>query len=231
VTTPSKKHPDLIRPARPSFLDRPVDRGIVKNMLDFVEVMTLEDVETVVAMHESEIPGGVLTELGPAFLVLFYQQVIKDPNARGYVVRKNNTVVGFIAGSSDPDTFFKVLFGRNWFRLGFILLKRSLVRPVFLLRFTQRVRANLRKENLAESLSAAVAEGYKKSGFGLILLKKLLDEFRQSGIKRVQCDVAIDTDDPGIVTLHHMYQKCGYVQSDTFRVGGVAYKRYQRDLI
>jgi len=138
--------------------------------------------------------------------------------------------VGFITGSSDPETFFNDLFRRNFLRIGFIVLEKSIFRPSFILRFWQRVRTNLRKENLPESLSAAVAKGYKKSGYGLVLLKKLLDEFRQCGIKHVQCDVAVDNDDPGIVTLHQMYLKCGYVQSDMFRVGRVIYKRYQRDL-
>lgn len=216
--------------ARLSFLDRTIDRGFIKQMLDVIDVMALTDVDAVADLHFREIPNGVLTELGPSFLSLFYRQVVCDPHARGYVIRKEDAVVGFIAGSSDPEAFFKGLFSRYFFPIGFIVLGKIVTRPSFLPRFLQRVLANLRKENIAESLAAAMVKEYRENGYGIILLKKLFDDFRLSGVKRVQCDVAVNNDDPAIITLHQMYQKGGYVQCGRFRVGNVEYKRYRRDL-
>lgn len=221
---------DQAVPAGPSFLDRPAARGIIKDRLDSMEAMTLSDIEMVAAMHARAISSGILTELGPSFLTLFYRQVVSHRHARGYVVRKEGKVVAFIAGSTDPGAFFNDLFSRYFFQIGLIVVRKSLASPLFLPRFFQRVLANLRKENMAESLAAAVAREYDAAGYGVLLLKKLLDDFRQSGVRRVQCDVAVNKADPAVVTLHKMYQKGGYVESGEFRVGGVTYKRYQRDL-
>lgn len=218
-----------VRP--PSFLDRPFGSGIEKKLLESINAMTLADIDTVVAMHKSEIPAGIMVELGTEFLRLFYRQVVMDPEARGYVARQNGRIVGFMVGSSEPGVFLKGLFSRNFFRIGKIVGKRIVVQPSFLLRFAQVVLANLHQETVAESLAGAVLKEYQGGGYGFILLKKLFHDFRQSGVRRVQCVVAGDTSDPAVIALHHIYKNNGFFQSGKFRVGKTLYSRYRRDLV
>jgi len=215
----------------PCFLDRAGERGFLNTILNAMEPMTLTDVEAVTALHISEIPSGILTEMGADFLTLFYRQVVADPLARGYVIRQGNTITGFITGSIRPDIFFRHLFVRFLPRIAWIILKKGFTQPSFLPRFFQRVVANLRKEGMAESLSAAIAIAHKGKGYGVVFLKKLLDEFKRCGVTCVQCDVAEKAGDPAIDSLHQMYQKGGYQQIAVFQVGGITYRRYKRYLM
>jgi GNAT superfamily N-acetyltransferase len=89
---------------------------------------------------------------------------------------------------------------------------------------------NRHKEKCAESLAGAVLKEYQGNGYGLVLLKKLIDELRLAGLDRVHCDVVEDAKDPAAVKLHRMYQRGGYVQIGVYNVGSVKYVRYMRRL-
>ncbi len=212
------------------LLDRPASRGFLKSTLDSIESMTPADIDAVVAIHEQEIPGGVFTELGRDLLTRFYRQVVISEHARGFVIKKNRRVVGYIAGCTDASAFFKQLYAHFFLKTDLILLMQIIARPSFLPRFMQRVLMNRNKSKCAESLAGAVLKEYQARGYGIVLLRKLFDDLRKSGAKRIQCVVVDDAGDPETLRLHGMYKKGGYVPVGRFRVGRLKYIRYSRGL-
>jgi len=214
-----------------SFFDRPIHGGVAKKLLDTLDPMSESDIGQVVTIHIREIGDGIFTELGPDFLRLFYRHVIASPFAMGYVVKKDGKILGFIAGTNDAGMFLKQLFRRFFLQTGWIVCKRAITQPVFLPLLLKRVAMNRNKGRCAESLAGAVLKEYQQCGYGVILLKKIIDDLRATGIERIHCDVVEDAGNATVVKLHQMYRRGGYVPVKSFHVGPVKYIRYQRSLV
>jgi len=75
-----------------------------------IRTATAEDIPSVVRVHQSAFPRFFLSDLGPRFLTRFYVAFIAD--ARGVLlvaVDHAASVVGLLAGTSAPATFFPAL--------------------------------------------------------------------------------------------------------------------------
>lgn len=73
---------------------------------------TYDDVERIVEIHINAFEGFFLTFLGTKFLRLLYVGFINQGVLRVAVV--NSNIVGFSAGTEQPDIFFSNLRKNKW---------------------------------------------------------------------------------------------------------------------
>ena len=64
------------------------------------------DLEQIISIHMAAFPGFILTKLGPAFLLELYTGFIQDDKGTLFVAEREGQVLGFVAGTLDPDAFF-----------------------------------------------------------------------------------------------------------------------------
>ena len=89
-----------------------------------------EDIPAIVDVHIQAFPGFFLTLMGRPFLRLLYQGFMQSRQGMVHVaVNAQGHVVGFVAGTSQPQGFFKQLLVKQWFRFGLAAVWPLLRRP------------------------------------------------------------------------------------------------------
>jgi hypothetical protein len=67
------------------------------------------DVYGVTRVHLASFQGFFLTFLGSRFLSELYAGIVTDPAGIAFVYRKENHILGFIAGMAQPSGFYRRL--------------------------------------------------------------------------------------------------------------------------
>jgi len=155
--------------------------------------MYQSDLNEVVHIHLQSFPNFFLTFLGPSFLRILYTGFINDKtNAITLValdIEKENQVVGFIAGSTKPKEFFKILLRKNWPRFGLAVLMRCINQPSTIKKIYHNVKMRLKNGAYsvdgAELSSIAVLPEYQNKHVGKQLIDAFLKELNKRGIRSV----------------------------------------------
>jgi ribosomal protein S18 acetylase RimI-like enzyme len=81
-----------------------------------------------VRLHRHIFSDYFLTHMGQEFLELFYNHLILRP---GYcfVARHNGQIIGFVAGTAEPDQFYPRFYQQNFLNLARIVIARTLTEP------------------------------------------------------------------------------------------------------
>jgi|DewCreStandDraft_4_1066084.scaffolds.fasta_scaffold32623_3 ribosomal protein S18 acetylase RimI-like enzyme len=179
-------------------------------MMNNLQVILLkpEHAESVARLHQEGIPTGFLSSLGVAFLTDLYRSISQSPEGFGFVVCENQTVVGFVAFTTNLRRLYKtVLWGH-----GIKLIGRLLPR-LFSVKTIKKIIQNLvypgktQKLNLpqAELLSIAVSHSCRGKGLAGHLIHSGFEECRRRGISQVKVLVAQANQ-----TANRLYQKNGF---------------------
>lgn len=73
-----------------------------------LRLMTKDDLDSVVKVHQNAFPNFFLSLLGPLFLRRYYLIVLKFKNSISIVhLDSNNIVDGFAVGFKNPDSFYR----------------------------------------------------------------------------------------------------------------------------
>ena len=91
-------------------------------------------IESLISLHQAAFPDFFLTSLGPAFLRLLYDGFIMHPKGICLVAEEQGNVVGFAAGTINPDGFFSALLRRQAFRFAMAAVPGLLRNPFFVAR-------------------------------------------------------------------------------------------------
>jgi len=167
-----------------------------------------EHAESVARLHQEGIPTGFLSSLGVAFLTDLYRSISQSPEGFGFVVCENQTVVGFVAFTTNRRRLYKtVLWGH-----GIKLIGRLLPR-LFSVETIKKIIQNIvypgktQKLNLpqAELLSIAVSHRCRGKGLAGQLIHSGFEECRRRGISQVKVLVAQANQ-----TANRLYQKNGF---------------------
>ena len=75
---------------------------------------TPEDIQGIVETHVAAFPGFFLTRLGASFLAQLYKGFIEVPSGVCIVALSDNSVVGFVSGTLQPEGFFRKLLRSRW---------------------------------------------------------------------------------------------------------------------
>jgi colanic acid biosynthesis glycosyl transferase WcaI len=178
--------------------------------------MAAGDVSAVVDVHMKAFPGFFLTFLGTGFLRELYRGIVTDPSGVAFVAESGASVVGFVAGTTEPAGFYKRLMKRR-------LLVFALHSAVAVLRRPSAARRLLRAlarpgeasggaAGRAELMSIAVLPSARGAGFGV----RLIDAFVAGAEDRGSTAVFLTTDAIDNDAVNALYAHRGFVLSRTF---------------
>ena len=163
--------------------------------------------KAVARIHMKSINLGFLTSLGEDFLVLLYRAIDRDPLSVLIIERKNNQVVGFVAGGTGMRSIFKELL-KDWVQLTRVLLpsvfRSSVLRKIFDLVWLAGRSKPIVNVPKAELLSIAVDPDSRSEGVGIKLYRSLETYFLAEGHEAF-CIVVGDA----LEQAHKFYLKAG----------------------
>ncbi len=149
--------------------------------------------------------------LGSRFLTLFYSGICSAQEGIAFVyLNETGSPAGFVAGTSNPGSFYSRLLKRQWLQFALasivpVLKKPSVVRRVA--RAISHPSDNPIGDDVAGLFSIGVLPKLQGTGAGKILVNAFLDEARSRGCKRVFLTTDRDDNEP----VNNFYQKLGFV--------------------
>jgi ribosomal protein S18 acetylase RimI-like enzyme len=153
-----------------------------------INIMQAGDMNEVVSVHLASFQGFFLTFLGPRFLRELYAGIIADPTGITFVYRKENHILGFVAGTSQPASFYRRLLHRRMLRFVWVSLIPILKRPAIiprLLRAYDMPRQAEYGEQCGTLMSLAVAPQAQGMGIGKNLVQAFLNEAACRGLAEI----------------------------------------------
>lgn len=176
----------------------------------------MADLEQVVSVHARAFRGYFLTRLGPRFLGLMYRGFVEAPNGIMLIAEEDDRIYGFVAGTTDPATFFRGLLRRA---PAFLVASGSaLVRePVLVTRrllgaVAYRGEAPPALNDAALLSSIAVPPEASGRGIGRLLLEQFCARARLAGCRYVY----LITDRDGNPVASGLYESFGFTLDSTF---------------
>jgi glycosyltransferase involved in cell wall biosynthesis/ribosomal protein S18 acetylase RimI-like enzyme len=152
---------------------------------------TRRDAEAMARLHRDALPDAFLPTLGDRFLRRLYRALIADPCGVAVVAENARGVVGFAAGASSVESFFRRFRRRHGIPAALLAGPRLVRRDV-----RRRLRETSRYPNEtadlppAELLAIAVEPGHTSGGVGTALARDLLDGLSHHGAHEVRVTVA-----------------------------------------
>lgn len=172
------------------------------------------DVRDVVRIHLTSFEGFFLSFLGPAFLRELYRAIIADPNGIAFVAENDARAVGFVAGTTDADGFYKRVARARWLRFGLAAVPAFLRRPSILPRLARALYAppSASREPSALLMSIAVLPVAQGSGCGAALTTEFTNAARTRGARAV----TLTTDRVANDAVNSFYVRRGFSLCGTF---------------
>jgi ribosomal protein S18 acetylase RimI-like enzyme len=177
---------------------------------------TTSDLQAIVAVHEAAFAGFFLTQLGRGFLRQLYRSFIVEPDgicrvAEAQLTPGGREVIGFVAGSSKPELFFRNLLLRRGllFALAAVpgLLRHPLkVLPRLLSALSYRGERPPTVQGGALLSSLGVHPNAARCGFGRVLV----DAFCEDAARRGARAVYLTTDQQGNEAAKRFYERAGF---------------------
>lgn len=167
----------------------------------------VSDAPTLARMMTEAISWGRLSDLGPAFVRLLHRHMIRSRYAVCIVAEEGDTILGYIAGTTDTRLFYREFL----FRYGLVAAVQVLPRLWHPRNLQTAIRgfthfpASPKDDPKAEALSFAVQPGVKQKGIGSLLFQALIDGLRTRGVTTVK----FATVDPANETAIAFYRKLG----------------------
>ena len=171
----------------------------------------LDDIDAVLALHLSGLPGSFLSLLGPRFLRLLYRRLLHSPRAVLLVAAQQQHVIGFVAGTEDTGELYRDFIRRDGWRALVAAAPRALRhgrRIAETLSYSRRAAAAEATLPRAELLSLAVAHEARRQGAGSALVRELQAEMDRRGVTALRVVVAAEN-----ATAIHAYRGCGFTDA------------------
>lgn len=153
---------------------------------------TKEDAVTIANIHKTEISGGFLSSLSPAFLKRFYLALIESPASFCVITKENGQVVGFVAGTTNLNAFYQYFLSHYFFQSFFILLPNIFFPPQrdpakAVTSFKKIIETLLypsKEQSLpkAELLTIAIIKEFQGKGVGGLLLEPFIVEMKKRNV-------------------------------------------------
>jgi len=184
--------------------------------MPYVRKMQFSDVNQVVKVHLSSFQGFFLSFLGPKFLSLLYEYIVSSPDGAGFVfVHKENKIIGFVCGSTEPSGFYGRFFKKQWWQIILTILWPVLRNPGIVPRLIWRALHPPQASTnygTATLFSIAVSPESQNKGIGKLLVQEFLSEMRRRGMRKVN----LTTDKEGNEAVNAFYKRLGFRLSRSF---------------
>ena len=172
--------------------------------------MEEDDIASTVTLHLESFPGFFLTFLGPRFLGYFYHGVVTASEGIAFVyLGARGQPSGFVAGTSNPQGFYKRLLRKDWLKFCFASVGALIRNPAAIPRVARALiypAQNPAGEDVAGLFSIGVLPEFQGTGAGNTLVRAFLDEARARGCKRVFLTTDRDNND----SVNNFYQHFGF---------------------
>lgn len=172
----------------------------------------------IVAIHMSTFKGFFLESLGSRFLRELYRGYIEDPYGICLVAINGTKVVGFVAGTTHPDDFFRRLLRNRWYAFalaGASSLTRHPIRVgrkyLSAIHYRGEKPQDIPRAALLSSIG--VAPGWTGKGVGRMLLSSFCENARTAGAPIVY----LTTDRDGNDAVNQFYCMNGFRLYSTFQ--------------
>jgi len=155
----------------------------------------VEDIDSIVKIHETAFEGFFLTSLGRNFLNLYYKSFILSNHGVVLCAEKDNNLVGFSACSYESRGFNSRLIKKNLIRFGLEAVLLLFTRPGALIRLIKNINKESNDANIddnglyAELYSIAVDPSCQGEGVGRLLLTAT-----ETDVKEYTNKVSLTTD-------------------------------------
>ena len=164
--------------------------------------------QEVAKLHIEGISTGFISSLGHDFVTVLYGAIAESKLAFGFVAEEENSVLGFVAFTTNLNKLYKSVILKRGLRFTLLLtgkmfsLKR--IKKVFETLFYPH---RIKKMNLpsAELLSIVVAEEGRGKGLATQLIQQGFAECAQRGIGKIKVLVGADNK-----SANKLYLKCGF---------------------
>ena len=174
------------------------------------------DAPALARLHRESMPTAFLPALGDGFLRELYRALATAPEGVALVAEEGPGVLGFVAGATSVDAFYRRFYRRHGLRAGLAAAPR-LVRPSVLRRVGETASYPSRSAGLpeAELLSIAVDDHARQKGLGRRLARALLDELARRGT--AEAKVVVDASN---VAANRLYEAVGFRKTRRIAVHG-----------
>lgn len=175
------------------------------------------DVIAVAKVHEIAFPGFFLTNLGCGFLRELYSGFLSHSSGVIFVAEDAGEVVGFIAGTFSPETFFRELRRQRGIMFLIHAIPAVLRNPMTVVSrlygaFFYQGDKPISFKNGALLSSIGVVPKMVGKNVGRLLIENFESEVISSGVDFVY----LTTDRIGNDRVNAFYQKCGYYEDASF---------------
>lgn len=175
-----------------------------------IKKTTINDIDAIVSVHEAAFPSFFLTQLGPAFLHLYYKSVMNNKDGVLLVCVMDGKIIGLCAGTVLSSGFNKRLIKANLFQFGWESIKILFTKPKSLVHLMK----NMSKEDssvgddgkYAELLSLAVHPKAQRSGAGKAMILELEKVIKEKGGGRLSLTTDYEDNDKTV----GFYKSLGY---------------------
>lgn len=185
-----------------------------KSKINFtITHLTFEDIPSTVDLHRQIFSDYFLSHMGSDFLKRFYREFITHPGY-GTVAKYNGQIIGFVAGTTETDSFYNQFYRRNFGPLIMIVLLRFLSNAYVRQKIWSRLphfsralsarfcTAKTGSESIARKtpllsqeahlLSIGVAEEYRGYGVAEALSERFCLELKRLGVRVIYLSVFPD---------------------------------------
>jgi ribosomal protein S18 acetylase RimI-like enzyme len=162
----------------------------------------------VARLHIVAIRSGFISSLGFDFVTALYESIAESEHSFGFVALENDKVLGFVAFTSNLNTFYKSVMLKKGARFALLLAGKIFslqrIRKIFETLFYP---SRIKKMDLpkAELLSIAVSEEARGRGLAAELTRQGFAECAKRGITKVKVLVAASNE-----PANKLYIKCGF---------------------
>lgn len=191
---------------------------LVRQEMDYIPLQK-KHTQEVAGLHITGISTGFISSLGIDFVTSLYEAIAQSKSSFGFVAEENDSVIGFIAFTTNLNKLYKAVILRKGlhfvFLLGGKILSLKRIKNVFETLFYP---SRIKKMDLpsAELLSIVIAEKEQGKGLAIQLLKKAFEECQKRGIESVKVMVSADNEN-----ANRLYQKCGFERAGQINNHGV----------
>lgn len=193
----------------------------------------VRDVAAVAALHLEAFPGFFLTSLGKSFLEELYSGFLSHPSGMLLVAKVDGIVVGFVAGTTKPELFFRTLRRRRGWAFVSSAMPSLVKNPLPVIkkllhafRFGGGETPDVHPGSALLS-SIGVAPSRRGSGFADAMITAFENAAKAQGAYAVYLTTDVDHNE----RVNAFYRKHGYVVTARFLQGrGRTMFRYEKPL-
>ena len=180
-----------------------------------IRPMRKEDVPVVVEIHLASFPGFFLSILGSRFLARLYLSILTDDRGIAFVAAENDRLVGFVAGVTRQEGFYKSLVRHHLVAFGFASVGPLLRRPNILGRLARALRRSAEAaESSAEACLMSIAVSPTTEGRGVG--RALVDAFGRALVERGIDAFCLTTDRDNNDRTNRFYLSTGFTLVRSF---------------